>query len=281
MARQAETALSVSDTAHWIAQIRASESARTDALFRDPYAAQLAGTVGRTRPASLPNWPLVTRIKLTDEFVLQSVRDGADCVLNLAAGLDTRPYRLDLPASLQWFEADLPGIIEYKERALQAAKPHCRLVREKVDLADSSARNAFFERALAQSSHAVVITEGLLLYLEPAVVEALGRDLASRSSIRWWITEILSPTLVQMMKRDTDARLAEEARMRFAPANGVAFFRPLGWSPLEVRSIVREAANYKRLPWMMRALRFVPEPEPDALGKRRWGGVIRFGRAAH
>jgi methyltransferase (TIGR00027 family) len=219
-----ETALSVSDTAHWIAEVRAQESARADALFRDPYAVQLAGTVGRTRPAKLPNWPLVTRIKLIDDIVLQAVRDGADCVLNLAAGLDTRPYRLALPPSLHWIEADLPGIIDYKERALQAAQPVCRLTRERVDLADAAARAACFARALDQSKRALVITEGLLLYLEAGLVEALGRDLASHASLRWWITDLLSPALVRAMKRDTDRSLAPDAQMRFAPPNGVASF---------------------------------------------------------
>jgi methyltransferase (TIGR00027 family) len=276
----AKPQLSVSDTAHWIAAIRADESARQDALFRDPYASQLAGPAGRTRPASVPSWPLVTRIKLIDELVLQAVREGADCVLNLAAGLDTRPYRLALPASLEWIEGDLPGIIDYKERALESAQPHCRLSREKIDLADAAARDAFLARAFARCSRAVVITEGLLLYLNSGLVEALGRDLGKHSNACWWITDLLSPALVRAMKRETDPQLAPEARMRFAPENGVGFFRALGWLPREVHSIVRAAATYKRLPIAMRVLRFLPEPKPDALGdKRRWGAVIRCERA--
>ena len=46
-----------------------------------------------------------------------------DAVLNLAAGLDTRPYRLELAATLRWIEADLPGINESKAQALAGEKP--------------------------------------------------------------------------------------------------------------------------------------------------------------
>jgi methyltransferase (TIGR00027 family) len=279
MDRPSDHTLSVSDTAHWIAAIRARESTRDDALFHDPFAAELAGPAGDTRPETLPEWPLVTRIKLIDDFVLQSVREGADCVLNLAAGLDTRPYRLSLPRELHWIEADLPGIIDYKARALQHSRPNCQLTSEPIDLTDSSARRAFLTSSLARVSRVLVITEGLLLYLEPAWVEALARDLASQAAIHYWVTDLLSPALVRVMKRDTDPRLAEDSRMRFGPSNGVGFFQPLGWTARDVRSIVREAAQLKRAPIWMRLLARLPEPKPDQLGeKRRWGAVVRFAR---
>jgi hypothetical protein len=55
----------------------------------------------------------VIRTAVFDEFILRTVaRDRAACVLNLAAGLDTRPYRLDLPAELRWVEVDLPAILD-------------------------------------------------------------------------------------------------------------------------------------------------------------------------
>ena len=48
-------------------------------------------------------------------------------MLNLAAGLDARPYRTKLAASLQWLEVDLPEILAYKERILANEKPTCTL----------------------------------------------------------------------------------------------------------------------------------------------------------
>ena len=92
-------------------------------------------------------WPMIIRTRLIDDLVLASLRDGCDCVANLAAGLDTRPYRLPLPASLNWIEVDLPGIIDEKSRLLTGEKPACRLRREKVDLADATQRADFVGQA--------------------------------------------------------------------------------------------------------------------------------------
>jgi O-methyltransferase involved in polyketide biosynthesis len=50
-------------------------------------------------------------------------------VVNLAAGLDTRPYRMALPSGLQWIEVDLPDLLVYKAEALAAETPVCTLQR--------------------------------------------------------------------------------------------------------------------------------------------------------
>lgn len=106
----------VSDTARWMAAYRAAESARHDALFTDPFAERFAGARGHAIAAAAPRltrngWWWVTRTKLIDDLVAESVQNGCDRVLNLAAGFDTRPYRLDLPAATEWIEADLPELI--------------------------------------------------------------------------------------------------------------------------------------------------------------------------
>lgn len=59
----------------------------------------------------------MTRTYLFDRIIREQVAQGADMVVNLAAGLDTRPYRMQLPSSLNWVEVDLPKILDYKEVA--------------------------------------------------------------------------------------------------------------------------------------------------------------------
>jgi len=99
-----------------VALYRAMESERPDALFRDPYARRLAGERGERIVASMRRgramaWPMIVRTAVLDELILRAIeRDGVDTVLNLAAGLDTRPYRLPLPSSLRWVEADFPDV---------------------------------------------------------------------------------------------------------------------------------------------------------------------------
>ena len=108
----------ISDTAFWVAAYRARETARADALFRDPLARRLAGPRGAAiadglAPDHRQEWAFTTRTVLFDTLIDAEVGRGVDIVVNLAAGLDTRPYRMDLPASLLWIEVDLPPLIAY------------------------------------------------------------------------------------------------------------------------------------------------------------------------
>lgn len=272
----------VSDTARWVAVYRARESARPDALFHDPYAQLLAGERGQAIASFMPRqarngWPMIARTKLMDDLILATIEQGCDCVVNLAAGFDTRPYRLDVPASLRWIEADLPALTEEKEQLLKGAEPRCQLRRIKVDLADSSARTAMLKEAAGTSANVLVITEGLLLYFDEAQVRSLAMDLNALAGVRWWILDLASPALLKMMKRRMGPQLAN-APMKFGPANGIAFFEDLGWRAMQVQSILRAAARFRRLPWTLKLFRFFPEPDPRKPGRAPWSAVVQLGR---
>jgi methyltransferase (TIGR00027 family) len=272
----------VSETALWIAADRARETRRPDSLFRDHLAERLAGEHGhriarRMHPGS-SNWPIVVRTRLIDELIHDAIEDGADRVLNLAAGLDTRPYRLPLPASLTWIEADFPDLIDDKERALAGERPVCQLRRERVDLADAAARAAFLDRALAGARRAVVLTEGLLVYLEPSEVQAIARDLHARPAIHSWIMDLASPGVLKMVRKRARRVLSDGVQMKFAPAEGVRYFEPLGWKAAEVRHYFREGVRLRRVPRWMRLFALFPDPDPTRLGDRPWGGIVRYER---
>jgi methyltransferase (TIGR00027 family) len=258
------------------------ESARADALFHDPYAARLAGDRGRAMAALGPSstrsgWPMVIRTRLIDDLIAASISDGCDRVLNLAAGLDTRPYRMDLPSSLDWVEADLGPMIDEKERLLGGDTPRCRLRRERVDLADPAARLAFLVRATEGAKKALVLTEGLLVYLEPDVVRAIGRDLLGQSAVRWWVLDTIAPGILRMLQKGMGAHL-DNAPMKFAPAEGVAFYEKLGWKARDIRSFFREGVRLRRVPLLLRLFAFFPEPDPRNPGSARWSAVVRFER---
>src|ERR1700729_1525379 len=271
----------VSDTARWVAVYRARESARPDALFHDPFAQLLAGERGQAIAAFMPRqarngWPMIARTKLMDELILATIEQDCDCVVNLAAGFDTRPYRLEVPSLLRWIEADLPALTEEKEQLLKDAHPRCQLRRIKVDLADSVARVVMLKDAVATSTNVLVITEGLLVYLEEAQVRFLAMDLKAQTGIRWWILDLASPALLKMMKKSMGPQLAN-APMKFGPANGVAFFEDLGWRAMQVQSILRAAARFRRLPWTLKLFAFLPEPNPRNPGRAPWSAVVKFG----
>ena len=140
----------VSDTARWVAVYRAMESDRPDALFRDPYARELAGERGeqivRTMPRSREAaFAMIVRTAVFDEIILECVRGrGVDLVVNLAAGLDARAWRLDLPESLRWVDVDLPAILEYKASMMAGRTPRCRYEAIATDLTDAARRDALF-----------------------------------------------------------------------------------------------------------------------------------------
>src|SRR5580693_5460787 len=75
----------ISDTARWMAAFRAQETARPDAVFRDPFARALAGDWGERNAEALASrgehaWPFITRTYLFDRYVTRLVDHGVDLV---------------------------------------------------------------------------------------------------------------------------------------------------------------------------------------------------------
>lgn len=266
----------VSDTARWTALHRATESARPDALFNDFLAERLAGKQGRTIVDHVPRstrngWWLIARTKIIDDVIVDAIRNGCDRVLNLAAGLDTRPYRLDLPADFTWVEADLPKLLAEKTQLLADETPRCRLTRHAVDLADPQARAEFLNDALQGAAHALVLTEGLLMYLDERDVAALSGAI-KRPEVAWWMLDFAGPGLKKMMNKKM-AGLLQNAPFKFAPENGLAYFEDLGWRTAQVESLFEGAYRFHRLPKLMRALAWLPQPDPRHPGRRAWSAV--------
>ena len=268
----------VSDTALWAAVYRADETDRPDALFRDPFARRLAGERGQKIADSVPgaaraDWAWVGRTYLFDQLIREQLAQGVDMVVNLAAGLDARPYRMDLPAALQWVEVDLPGILDYKESVLAGETPRCALERVRLDLSDLGARRALFERLGRRAGKALIVSEGLLIYLGPDAVATLARDLAGPPAFQSWIVDIASPGLLRLLQKNLGPQLERaSAPLRFGPPEGPEFFVPAGWRPIQVLSPLATAARFKRLSFFMRLVALLPEPR-GRQGSRPWSGV--------
>lgn len=277
----------ISDTARWVAHYRALESDRPDAHFRDPFARRLAGEHGEEIVQTMPQakataWAMIVRTCVFDELILRAIkRDGVDAVVNLAAGLDARPYRMDLPPSLRWFEVDLPEILAYKESMLRGEKAVCRLERIRLDLADEAARRDLLGKIGASAKQVLVITEGLLIYLTADQVASLAGDLRAQPSFRWWIIDLISPALLKRLRKAWDRHLsAANSRMHFAPEEGTAFFKKLGWGEAEFRSTWEEARRLNRQmrnAWVMNAMAFFAS-QARREKFRRMGGCVLLER---
>lgn len=277
----------VSDTARWVAMYRAIESERPDALFHDPYARQLAGPRGEAILDSMPKgrrmaWPMIVRTAVMDELIQRVAgADGVDGVLNLAAGLDTRAFRLPLSPSLRWFDVDLPEILGFRDQQLAEERPSCDRRSLAVDLTDAGARHDLFRSVAGVTSGVLVVTEGLLVYLEPEQVAALARDLHDLLPSRWWLLDLATPRLLKMLERTWGQRLREgNTPFRFAPAESTAFFRPSGWDESEFRSIWDESLRLGRSMPLARMWQVLSHVYPRGTREsfRRMSGVVLLRR---
>lgn len=192
----------VSDTALMVAACRAMETALPDGLVRDPFAERLAGQRGMAIAGSVPilegmRFGVAVRARFMDEILADLLRNGQiKTVLNLGSGLDTRPWRLRLPPALRWVEADFPAMLEYKAAKLAGERPRCRFEQVAANLADTRDRQKVFERAGA--GEALMITEGLLMYLPRAGLMALATEAPQLSGVRHWLLDVASQELMRV-----------------------------------------------------------------------------------
>jgi methyltransferase (TIGR00027 family) len=277
----------VSDTALWVAIYRAMESERPDALFNDPFARRLGGDRGEAIVRAMPkgaatSWPMVVRTAVMDEIILRCVQQGAATVLNLAAGLDARPYRLPLPSSLRWLHVDLPDMVDYFRGQMAGETPYCELEFIAADMRDADAKRDVFTHAAAHGP-VLVITEGLLVYLESDQVAGLARDLHDIAQAKWWLTDLASPMLLKFLEKQWAPRLKEgNAPFRFGPAEGTAFFAPFGWREAEFRSTWDESFRLQRTmrgAWLWKLLSHLQPKAKQEAGRRMSGIVLLQGDA--
>jgi methyltransferase (TIGR00027 family) len=240
----------VSDTAFWVAHYRGVETGRQDALFRDPLAARLAGERGRKIAKSMPvpfftAWTIAIRTALIDDYIRRAVAEGADTIVNLGAGLDTRPYRMDLPSSLTWIEADYPPVIAFKERELARERPRCQLKRIEIDLADQDRRRDMLASIDAGASKILVLTEGVVPYLTPEDAGALADDLSALKHVAYWIVDYFSPEMLKRRQRHMRRKM-RNAPFKFNPDDWRAFYAAHGWRCKELRYLADEATRLQR-----------------------------------
>jgi methyltransferase (TIGR00027 family) len=190
-----------SRTARYMALFRALETARgPNALFQDPLAASfldgglraaaLLGTIPGVRSVVCRVVDLrspgarasgIARTRLIDEWVAQAVGDGAEQVVLLGAGFDTRPYRLAALAHARVFELDQPAVLDAKRRVLGASPARVRFA--PIDFArkelGAALRDAGFDREL----RTCFVWEGVSNYLDEPTVEGVLRFVADGSAI--------------------------------------------------------------------------------------------------
>ncbi|MEV0135696.1 SAM-dependent methyltransferase [Dactylosporangium sp. NPDC050688] len=182
----------VGRTALGAAMVRAVESRRADRLFHDPYAAAFlaaapavfgreqrgtAALVGGVSSAGVAFWTrAVLRTRFFDDHLLRCAAGGLTQLVILAAGLDTRAYRLPWPPGTTVFELDLPDVLAFKRHVLagRRAQPRCAHRQVPADLHDDFA-GPLRAAGLRPDLPTGWLLEGLLIYLSAdETVHVLG-----------------------------------------------------------------------------------------------------------
>jgi methyltransferase (TIGR00027 family) len=262
-----------------VAAARAVESRRASPLLRDPYAeafvlaAALPSPVPTTPEAAAADqsfpWDMVNsyvavRSRFFDEFFAAAsdgASDGASDagirqVVILAAGLDTRAFRLEWPDGVTVYEVDAPLVLSFKEKVLRETGARARSVRNVVatDLREdwsAALRGAGFDPSLPTAW----LAEGLLIYLPDdakASVVAAVAELSAPGS-RAAIDHITSPTgdmaanaafreAARRTDFDIDVDTVWSAGQEYDP---VEWLRASGWS-VGVSPIAAVAEGYGR-----------------------------------
>lgn len=195
-------------TSRLTAAARARESERPDHLFNDEFAAALAGPEGfafldrhwvALEGTPRPNFEVRTRF--FDDFLLAATgtRTIRQVVL-VAAGLDTRAFRLEWPTGIRLFELDQAEVLGYKAAILDrlGATPRCERSTVAVDLRRDWSQ-ALLDTAFLPREPTAWLLEGLLMYLSGAAVERLLKETAGLSAPKSQLgVDTLALTLPQM-----------------------------------------------------------------------------------
>lgn len=252
--------LHVADTALWMAQIRASETRRRDRAFADPLAEVLSGEHGRQITRSIPlaamtAWGMVLRTAAIDRLLEVVTRQDIDTVVNLGAGLDTRPYRMNFPADLRWLEVDFPELLDAKQATLADKRSACPVTRVGMDLTDRVRRRQWLASVGATSRRGLVISEGVIPYFSNIQAFELAQDLHSIPSLRYWIQDFDNAGTRSATPKRWEKALAN-APMCFQVPDWFAFFAEAGWRPHFLITSADEADRLQRPcpPWSPRGL---------------------------
>ncbi|MFI6361754.1 SAM-dependent methyltransferase [Nocardia sp. NPDC050630] len=168
-------------TAIGVAVIRAKESVRTDRLYDDPFAqlfVDAARDAYRAVEGGIERWARLEEVadmffegrtvgvRLVDDRVAEAVEQGIRQIVLIGAGLDTRAFRLALPADIRVFEIDLPELFAFKEPILAAAhaKPRCDRAVLSIDLREDWAK-LLREHGFRPDLPTHWVDEGVLGYL--------------------------------------------------------------------------------------------------------------------
>lgn len=269
----------VSLTAQWTAAVRAVETRRgEDRLFADELAHSLAEPDGyrlldRYKGGGLTDF-IAIRTKFFDLAISNALR-AAEIrqVVIVAAGMDTRAYRLLWPDGVRLYEVDHEALLSEKTRRLAALGASSRVARVGV-AADLSRpwRRRLIEAGFDLLAPTLWVAEGLVFYLEPHqaadLLTELGELSPAGSSL---LVDMPSEALLRspICRKFLEALRADGVPWRFGSDAPEAFLNAAGWACLEIKQPGEDGAAFGRWP-------YTPPPRVAPGYPRSW--LIKAGK---
>jgi len=226
---------SVGTTATMVAAARAVATRQSHAIINDPWAASLVEAVGiesLSRMVQLGKPPadaeltselqlqpmidsFAVRTRFFDEFFVAATHSPIRQVVILAAGLDSRAYRLGWPHGTVIYEVDLPSVLSFKAQVLNELGGEPKAIHRQVgcDLRDDWA-TALSDSGFDRQHPTAWSAEGLLMYLPPDAQDRLFDTITTLSASRSQLATEYHPDGVDAM----DLRTSSTGRWR---ANGI------------------------------------------------------------
>jgi methyltransferase (TIGR00027 family) len=228
--------------------------------------------------ANVLRFGMAIRTRFVEELLMEALAaHSIKTVLSVGCGLDTRPWRLDLAPDLRWVEIDFADMLDYKDGIMSGEKPRCRRERLTVDLNDPAQRSAMYEAAGPEP--ALMITEGLLLYLPAATVEALAAETSRQSRVSHWNSDITTSAFSKILSAGADTMQSIRHVQASDCLQGEQILEVLqryGWTTDALRSYITDVGFVQER--VLRMMGGAPPPPRPQFPPGDPTGVLRFAR---
>jgi methyltransferase (TIGR00027 family) len=236
----------VAKTSLFVAAMRAVETERSDSegrLFSDPFARTLAGAEGfsllEQALAEVGDQPAIAiRTRYIDDRVSQALKEGIRQIVILAAGMDSRSYRMSFPTGTRIFELDRPEVLRYKQEKLNTVQPTCERYALGLDLREDW-QSHLTQSGMDPKQRTLWLVEGLLMYLDESAVSGLFEKINALSvSDSVVVCDILGSTLLAAphMKKQLELLASWGAPWRFGTDEPVKFMEKFGWKAVATQA---------------------------------------------
>jgi O-methyltransferase involved in polyketide biosynthesis len=211
---------------------------------------------GKFKVSKSDAFGIAARGKVFDQFVQGFIARHGECtVVHLGAGMDSRVFRIDPPATVRWFDVDFPDVIDLRRQVYPE--------RDNTTMVAASVTDPGWLDAVPDDRPTLVVAEGLTMYLAPADGRELFRRVVehfstgevffdaysrlgiraqktnaivrrAKATLRWGIDdphELAEVGLTPVSARTADAFVPKEDWTRLPVAIRVAF-RVMLWVPV-------------------------------------------------